>query len=467
MRRFFSPYRVLKAMPQTGHFLLAAYVARMGMAMFGVAIVVMIATRRESYAVAGAVSFVGLASMAAGGPMLARMVDRYGQRRIALPAGLLALAGLLAQALETYLGAPTWVLLVTNTSSALAPAVGTLVRSRWAHVLDADPAALHVANSFEQVSEESCFVLGPALGAGLATAVFPEAGLLVAVTLFGIGFLALMSHRISEPPVHTAVESNPLGAFRAAGLVQLAVTLMLTGAVFGSMDVVVLAYADAEGVKAWGGLLLGLFAAGSLVGGLVYGLVEVAGPVAHRVTWWTCAMFAGLLPLLWVPGVLMLGVNGFIAGLFIAPTLITSMSLCQRLVPAAQLNEGMTIVVTGLLIGVGIGSAVAGQMVEDQGAHASFAVPVIAAALAFVLAVIGRARLRRAEAAAVAVAGGSAGGGDRLTERPAGGREGGVSPAGKVDERRRSRGRPEQAERGARPHQDRSPTSGDRLGGRG
>ena len=69
MRRFFSPYRVLKAMPQTGHFLLAAYVARMGMAMFGVAIVVMIATRRESYAVAGAVSFVGLASMAAGGPM--------------------------------------------------------------------------------------------------------------------------------------------------------------------------------------------------------------------------------------------------------------------------------------------------------------------------------------------------------------------------------------------------------------
>ena len=29
---------------------------------------------------------------------------------------------------------------------------------------------------------------------------------------------------------------------------------------------------------------------------------EVVGPVAHRVTWWTCAMFAGLLPLLWVPG---------------------------------------------------------------------------------------------------------------------------------------------------------------------
>ncbi len=404
MRRFFSPYRVLRAMPRTGHFLLAGYVARMGMAMFGVAIVVMIATRRDSYAVAGAVSFVGLGSLAAGGPLLARMVDRYGQRRIALPAGLIALLGLLALALETYLGAPTWALLATNASSAFAPAVGTLVRSRWAHVLDADPAALHVANSFEQVSEESCFVLGPALGAGLATALFPEAGLLVAVTLFGVGFVALMAHTVSEPPVHEAVTSHPLGAFAAPGLVQLAVTLMLTGMVFGSMDVVVLAYADAEGVKAWGGLLLGLFAAGSLVGGLVYGLVEVTGPVAQRVSWWTFAMFAGLLPLLWVPGVAVLGINGFLAGLFIAPTLITSMSLCQRLVPAAQLNEGMTIVVTGLLVGVGIGSAVAGQMVEDRGAHASFVVPVLAAALAFGTALLGRGRLRRAEAAGLALA---------------------------------------------------------------
>ena len=43
-----------------------------------------------------------------------------------------------------------------------------------------------------------------------------DQNLLVAVTLFGIGFLALMSHRISEPPVRTAVESHPLGAFRAA-----------------------------------------------------------------------------------------------------------------------------------------------------------------------------------------------------------------------------------------------------------
>ena len=42
MRRFLSPYRVLFAMPRAKRFIATTYVARLGMAMFGVAIVVMI-----------------------------------------------------------------------------------------------------------------------------------------------------------------------------------------------------------------------------------------------------------------------------------------------------------------------------------------------------------------------------------------------------------------------------------------
>lgn len=70
-----------------------------------------------------------------------------------------------------------------------------------------------------------------------------------------------------------------------------------------------------------------------------------------------------------------LGINGFVAGLVIAPTLITAMTLCQRLVPAAQLNEGMTIVVTGMLVGVGVGAGLGGQVIESAGAHRAFAHP--------------------------------------------------------------------------------------------
>ncbi len=73
------------------------------------------------------------------------------------------------------------------------------------------------------------------------------------------------------------------------------------------------------------------------------------------------------------------------------------MTLCQRLVPAAQLNEGLTIVVTGLLVGVGVGAGLGGQVIESAGAHRAFAVPIAAAGLAFVVALRGRRRLVGAE----------------------------------------------------------------------
>ena len=402
MRRLFAPYRVLRVMPSATHFFVSAYVARLGMSMIGVSIVVMVAARYDSYALAGVVSFVGLMAMAVGGPLLARAIDRFGQRRIALPAGIFAALSLAALGFEAYAGAPAWALVLTNLGQATAPAVGTLVRTRWTELLRDDPAALHVANSFEQVAEESCFVMGPALGAGLAAWLFPEAGVVVALCLCITGLLGLLAHRVSEPPITLSDEDHHvLGAFRTPGLKQLALTLTCTGAVFGGMDVVVLAYAEAEGVKALGGLLIGFFAAGSLIGGLLYGLVSVTGLIAGRMVVWTLAMFALLAPLLFVPNIPVLGVNGFVAGLAIAPTLITAMTLCPRLVPPSQLNEGMTIVVTGLLVGVGVGSAIAGQVIETAGAHRAFIVPIAAAGIAFAIAVLGRTWLTEAERRAV------------------------------------------------------------------
>jgi len=398
VRRLFAPYRVLRVMPSATHFFATAYIARLGTSMIGVSIVVMVAARYDSYALAGLVSFVGLMSMALGGPLVARAVDRYGQRRVALPCGIISIGCLAALAVEAYVGAPAWVLVVTNLGQAFAPAVGTLVRTRWSHLLQDRPADLHVANSFEQVAEESCFVMGPALGAGLASWLFPEAGLLVSVVLFAAGLLGLLAHTVSEPPVHVSDEAHDIfGAFRTPGLIQLALTLTLTGAVFGGMDVVVLAYAEDQGVEALGGVIVGFFAAGSLVGGLVYGVLPVDGPIARRMLVWTFAMFALMFPLLWVPNIPVLALNGFLGGLAVAPTLITAMTLCPRLVPAGQLNEGMTIVVTGLLVGVGVGSAVAGQVIESYGAHRAFIVPIAAAAIAFVIAALGRGWLTGAE----------------------------------------------------------------------
>lgn len=392
-----SPYRSLFSIPGAARFVASAFLARLGGAMFGVSIIVMVASRRGSYGLAGALSAVGLVGIAVGGPLLARLIDRRGQSAVAIPAGIVSVTALGCLGLACYLGAPTWVLFLANLGNAVMPQVGTMARARWAHLLRDRPEMLHTANSFEQVSEEICFMTGPAIGAALAAMLFPEAGFLLALVVYAIGTGSMLLQRSTEPPVHEVHEHHSGAAFRAPGLLLLACGLALTGAVFGAADVVVIAFTEAHGVKTWGGLTLGMFAGGSAIGGLLYGARPAVGPIAPRLLWFHLAMFALLLPVLVIDSVPVLAAMLLVAGVAIAPTLITSTMLAQRLVPTSQINEGMTVVLTGLLLGVSAGSFLAGFAVEGLGANRAFVVPVGAAALAVVIAAFGRPRVVRAE----------------------------------------------------------------------
>jgi MFS family permease len=164
---------------------------------------------------------------------------------------------------------------------------------------------------------------------------------------------------------------------------------LATGAVFGSMDVVTIAFADAQGHRSAAGVVLGLQAAGSCVAGLLYGARDPAGPAERRHPLCLAAMTALLtLPLLAasltgslpaLAGALLL------AGAATAPTMVTGMALVQRRTPEGRLNEGMTLAVTGLLGGIACGSAAGGWVVEHISATAGYGVPVAAAGSALAI----------------------------------------------------------------------------------
>ncbi|MBO0514402.1 hypothetical protein J0695_21775, partial [Streptomyces beijiangensis] len=67
-------------------------------------------------------------------------------------------------------------------------------------------------------------------------------------------------------------------------------------------------------------------------------------------------------------------------------TMVTGMTLVQRLTPQGQLNEGMTLAVTALLGGIATGSATAGWLIDHTTPSTAYVTPVAAAALAFLLA---------------------------------------------------------------------------------
>lgn len=385
-----GPYRRLLSTPGARAFTIGNLVARLPMGMFSVSAVVMIAGTRGSYALAGAVTATGLAATALVAPWTARLVDRYGQARVALPATLFAALGSVALLLCVRYGAPAWTLFAAYAATATTPNTGGMARARWSHLLKGDADALHTANSFEQAADELCFMLGPVLAAFLCTALFPEAGTLVGVVLLVTGMLLFTARRSTEPPARPRPTAK--APLRAPGIPPLLVVCLAMGGVFGSMEVVTIAFADAQGHRAAAGAVLALQAAGSCAAGLLYGAIKPAGPAEHRLPWCVAAMTALLtLPLLAasLSGSLpLLALTLLAGGMATAPTMVTTMTLVQHRTPEGRLNEGMTLAVTGLLGGIACGSAAGGWTVEHVSPTAAYGVPVTAAAIALLLTLL-------------------------------------------------------------------------------
>ncbi len=396
-----SSYRQIFAAPGSLAFSSAGFVSRLPISMTGIGIVTMLSQLRGSYGIAGAVSATMATSAAVLGPRVSRLVDRHGQRRVALPATALTMLAAVALLLCARLRAPDWSLFVCAAAMGGMPSTGAMVRARWAHLYRRDPGKLHTAYSLEAVVDEICFIVGPILSIGLATAVFPEAGVLLAVVFLTVGVALFTAQRRTEPPVHPAAARSAGSVIRSVGLRVLVLTFVATGSIFGSVEVVTVAFAQEQGHKPLASLVLAVYALGSGLAGVVFGALKPRGTLAKRFLTGVAAMAVSMVPLVlvatWctgVAGLVALGGALFLAGLSISPIMITAMALVERLVPAAQLTEGMTWTTTGLALGVALGSSVAGWVVDGSGAAAGYWVPLASALFAAFTALAGVRRLR-------------------------------------------------------------------------
>ncbi|MFH0244133.1 MFS transporter [Streptomyces sp. HK10] len=402
--RWFTPYVRLFAPPGTRAFALTGLLARLPVGMLSISAVIMIATTRGSYALAGAVTATGLVATALLAPLVARLVDRHGQARIAVPAVCLSAAASLTLLLCVRYDAPDWTLFAAYAAGSTAPNTGGMARARWAYLYRGPSpeaeAARHTANSFEQALDELCFMLGPVLATFLCVSLFPEAGTLTATVLLLGGTLLFAAQRRTEPPV--APHDGPARAaalLRIPGLSGLLAAFLATGAVFGALEVVTVAYADGLGHKGAAGAVLALQALGSGAAGLAFGALRPAGSPGRRFAVCVGAMAALMtLPLLasTAGSLLVLAPALLVAGMATAPAMVTGMTLVQRLTPSGRLNEGMTLAVTALLGGIAAGSAAGGWAAEHLGGSWGYAVPPAAATLAAAVALAAAAAAARA-----------------------------------------------------------------------
>jgi hypothetical protein len=396
-RTVFDPYvQIFRAVPGARAFSFAGWLARLPMPILGLGAVLLVAGATGSYGLAGAVAGTLALTGSLISPLWARSMDRRGQG-VVLPvvfSGYL-IAGI-AFVSVVVLDAPTWSWFVLAAlTGAFGPNVGALVRARWAQALDSD--GRQTAFAFESVVDEVVFVVGPPLVTLLATLISPPVGFLTGVVIGFCGGMWLSRLRTTEPPVQRpeAGAARVRSALLSPVVLLVGVAYLAIGCVFGAMDVVVVAFAEAEGAPALAGVALAVYAAGSLVAGLAYGVLRLPGSLAVRYV--GCALFFALAAqlLLAVDSLVTLVAVGFLAGLAIAPVLVAGMSLVESRVARTALTEALTWVVTGLTLGVTAGSALAGSAVDAWGAESAFAVPALAAAVGGLLALAGLPLLRR------------------------------------------------------------------------
>ncbi|MFJ4694131.1 MFS transporter [Streptomyces sp. NPDC088766] len=389
-----SSYRALFAAPGSRGFSAAGFLGRMPLSMMGIGVVTMVSQLTGRYGLAGALSATIALSAAAIGPQISRLVDRHGQRKVLRPATLVALAAAAGLLLAAHFAWPDWVLFACAAAIGAVPSLGAMIRARWAALYRGTPQ-LHTAYSFESVVDEVCFIFGPIISIGLSTAWFPEAGPLLAACFLAVGVFWLTAQRATEPEPHPREHKGGGTAMRSPGLQVLVATFVATGTIFGAVDVVTVAFADEQGHKAAASIVLALYAAGSCAAGLVFGLLHPQGAPERRWLLGVFMMGVSMIPLLLVGNLPFLAVALFVAGLAIAPTMITTMSLIEEHVPRAQLTEGMTWVSTGLAVGVALGSSIAGWVIDTAGARAGYGVPAVSGAVAVAVGFLGYRRLSR------------------------------------------------------------------------
>lgn len=388
-----NSYWKLFAISGAARFSAAAFLGRLPAGMIGFAIILPISILIGSYTSAGAVAASTMVGMALCAPFSGRLVDRHGQGPILLLFAVLNFIGTTALIACIHFGAPLGILCIAGAiTGASRLSTGTMARTRWAYVLrtlapERCKERLQAAYAFESIVDEVVFILAPIFVTLLCTAVHPLAGLLCCLVSYVVGAVALAVQRSTQPPVEPVSEKQS-SALAVPGLQVILAAILFIGISAGAVEVIVVAHADNSGSRSLAGFLMAILAFSSILAGFWYG-ARTFKLSAHSL-WIRCLglLVLALLPLAFATNLAVLALSLFIAGLSIAPTSIAGQVLTERILLPSLLNEGMSVVVTAMILGMAAGSWFSGVLIDKFGAYSAGVFPALAAFAALIIATV-------------------------------------------------------------------------------
>lgn len=393
----FAAYRTLFGLTGVAYVLIA-FAARIPLAMSQLGVLMLIADTTGSYGAGGACAGALAVANAVGATWWGSLADRVGQRGVVLVQSIGSALGIIAVLVVAHADlAWGWAALAATLTGFLLPQVGPLARARWRPIARGErneDTLVATAFSYEGAADEASFVLGPAL-VGVFTAVWdPTVALVMAAALLLVFGSAFGAHRTARTTGSTAPsDAADLARLLTPALVLLCLAQLSIGMVFGSVQNATNVLATEAGQQGLTGLFHALLGVGSVVAGLTMGALPRRWPMPDRLRWFALAFLVLALPLLAVDSLAMLVPVLLVLGLTVAPFMITTFTLGERVTDPRRIGAAMTLLAGATGLGYAVGAAVSGRLADEGGQTPAFGVTVAAGVLMCLVAWLGRSTL--------------------------------------------------------------------------
>jgi predicted MFS family arabinose efflux permease len=240
----------------------------------------------------------------------------------------------------------------------------------WARLLGPDQAQR--VFGLEATAQELIYVTGPALVALLAGTVGARTAVIATGWIGLVGAVAFVS---AEPFGSFEPRKRPRRhrVLRGTGLLGYAATGVCLTVCFAMTEIATVAFVGGKQASAASGLVLAVWSAGSVIGGLRFG--SPAGAVTDRGLAATITIMGGILALTSLaPDPAALAAILACSGLAIAPSLARLYTRIGRIAPEGSTTEAFGWLGTAFLLGTAAGSSLGGVTVDALGARAALAI---------------------------------------------------------------------------------------------
>jgi MFS family permease len=381
-----SSYIDLLKTPGVGRIIAAQLTARFPSGMLSLAYLIHIEHILHSYGAAGLVLGATSLGQAIAGPLTSRWMGVWGMRKVLALTLIVCAASIFTIALAP-LTLPLYML-VGFISGLSTPPIQPAVRTIYPKMVNSHQ--LTPLFSLDASAQEIIWIAGPVITTFVAVQISSVLAITIAgLFLIGGGIWFIASPEVGRVRIPRSKRRFGVVLRRPAVLLGTITGFLLVGSC-AAVEAGVVAVFGEGGPQA--GLVLAIWAFGSIIGGLSLGHVPI-GP-------WALArrMFVVLVGLALAMGYTLvqgqgiefwwLAVTLIIAGIGIAPALAVIFAIVSSSVKFSDTAEAYGWVGTGQLIGAALGSAAAGFLIDANGAIGGFWAAASLAVLGFLVPVL-------------------------------------------------------------------------------